>query len=199
MTGQTGLEKNRLRVDARRRRTAFAAAEGADRWAPTAECLDRLVGRSEFGRGVTLASYRPKGSEADPAPIDALAAEAQMTLCYPRIDADGEMRFYAIGPSGGIVRDSYGIAVPATDGRLERPSVILVPLLAFDRYGTRLGQGGGHYDRALSAIEARLVDQGRRLVKIGIAWSIQEMPNLPCDPWDVPLDAVMTEKEWIAI
>ena len=54
----------------------------------------------------------------------------------------------------------------------------------------RLGQGAGHYDRALSLLDSAFI--------VGIAWSAQEAPLLPADPWDIPLNAVLTEKAWIS-
>lgn len=157
---------------------------------------------SWFDRGVAMASYRPMGSEADPAPLETLARNVLTFVGYPRIDSDGAMRFYTRGPSRSFVRSANGIEEPGPDAwPLSDPTVILLPLIAFDRTGTRLGQGGGHYDRALAAIEAaNLAQFGEPLLfKIGIAWSVQEIPALPRESWDIPLDAVITEREWIDI
>ncbi|MEQ1510620.1 MAG: 5-formyltetrahydrofolate cyclo-ligase [Sphingopyxis sp.] len=186
-------KKKRLRDKARIQRKLFAANAARHQWAPPAERFDDIFARGAFAHRANIASYRPVGSEADPAAIEEMAQNAQMDISYPRIDSDGAMRFYALGPSGAMARDSYGIAVPAADGRLAQPMIILVPLLAFDRHGTRLGQGGGHYDRALAAT----AQNAATLLKIGIAWSCQEMRDLPRDPWDIPLDIILTEKEWI--
>jgi 5-formyltetrahydrofolate cyclo-ligase len=71
--------------------------------------------------------------------------------------------------------------------------VLLTPLLAFDRHGGRLGQGGGFYDRSL----AQLRDKGH-VTAIGVAFAAQEVQNAPVDARDAPLDAVVTEKEWIS-
>ena len=69
------------------------------------------------------------------------------------------------------------------------PDVIVAPLIAFDRAMNRLGQGGGYYDRAF----ARFPDA----LRIGLAWSAQEIDMIPADPWDLPLHMVMTEVELI--
>jgi 5-formyltetrahydrofolate cyclo-ligase len=187
-------EKRRLRKEARARRDAFVAATPLTQWYPPANHFGR-----EFDRGVPIASYRAKGSEADPTPIELIARQAMMFISYPRIDDDGVMRFYSPGPSGEFVHDRFGVETVARDGWLHDPCIILVPMLAFDRTGTRLGQGGGHYDRALATAELSMKRQGQRLLKVGIAWSIQEMVALPREPWDVALDGVLTEKEWISI
>jgi 5-formyltetrahydrofolate cyclo-ligase len=68
---------------------------------------------------------------------------------------------------------------------------VLVPLVAFDSRLMRLGQGAGHYDRALSLLG--------NAIAIGIAWSVQYAPSLITDPWDIPMDAVLTEKSWITL
>ena len=71
---------------------------------------------------------------------------------------------------------------------------MVTPLLAFDRDGLRLGQGGGYYDRALEALRA----QGEVFV-LGLGYSGQETANLPSEPHDQALDAILTEKEYIAV
>lgn len=74
---------------------------------------------------------------------------------------------------------------------------VLLPLLAFDRRGNRLGMGGGFYDRSLAFRRSRR--HWRRPRLIGVAHAIQEHPGLPRQPWDVPLDAILTERELILI
>jgi 5-formyltetrahydrofolate cyclo-ligase len=188
--------KGDLRRRMRQRRRAFVNARGDLRWSLPE---DRFV--NMLDRGVTLASYQPYGHEADPAPIVALARALQTFVAWPRVDNDGLMRFYTLGPSQSMIADASGMMVPAEDGRLANPSIILLPLVAFDRHGIRLGQGGGHYDRALAALDEQCrVDptfSRQRAVRIGIAWSVQECALLPRDRWDMPLDHIITEQEWI--
>ena len=81
---------------------------------------------------------------------------------------------------------------PRARGAIMEPTVILVPLLAADARGFRLGQGGGHYDRLL----AGLPDRGAVLV-IGLAWDMQIIAHVPDDPWDMTLDATATPTRWI--
>lgn len=83
----------------------------------------------------------------------------------------------------------FGFRQPRASARECKPDVILTPLVGFDRALNRLGQGAGHYDRAFAALPDSL--------RIGLAWSVQECGALAPDPWDMPLDAVLTEKEWI--
>jgi 5-formyltetrahydrofolate cyclo-ligase len=184
-----------LRAKAREKRKEFVAARQGAAWTVPA-CAD-------FGflpdRGVPMASYRPVGSEADPAPVEEVAFRRRAFTCYPRIDADGLMRFYSLGASRQFVRSPLGFEQPATDGLLQTPALFLVPLLGFDRTGTRLGQGGGYYDRALAVADDVAAAKGWRLKKVGIAWSVQEMVDLPREAWDIRLDIIITEREWIEI
>jgi 5-formyltetrahydrofolate cyclo-ligase len=83
---------------------------------------------------------------------------------------------------------AFGFDQPRINAPDIRPDVILVPLLGFDRHFNRLGQGGGDYDRAFQ--------NDPSAVRIGIAWSAQEVEAIPIEPWDGTLDAVLTECEW---
>ena len=75
-----------------------------------------------------------------------------------------------------------------------QPDLVVTPLLAFQLDGTRLGQGGGYYDRALEALRAR-----KRVMVLGLAYSGQQVENLPHEAHDQRLDAILTEKEYIAV
>ncbi len=183
--------KTALRADARARRRAFAA-QNAGRWslppAFPANFLENIR---------VLAAYAPTRWEVDPAAILQLAEGSSIRVTWPRVDTDGEMRFYEPGPSGQFALDAAGMRAPGGDARAIVPELILLPLLAFDRNGTRLGQGGGHYDRTLATLDAAAVPGAAPARRIGIAWSVQEMADLPRDPWDMPLHAIVTEREWI--
>lgn len=110
------------------------------------------------------------------------------SLAYPR-RGDRGLTFHRC-PRDRLAPGAGGIAEPSAADPVE-PDVVLVPLLAVDAAGNRLGQGGGHYDRALAALRAR-----RRVVAVGIAWDVQVVAALPVDPWDQPLDAVATPTRW---
>ena len=84
-----------------------------------------------------------------------------------------------------------GLRQPAVTSAECAPDLIVTPLLGFDRRGGRIGYGAGHYDRAFQRFP------GAR--RIGFAWSVQQVDAVPLDPWDVPLHAVVTEREFIAL
>jgi len=179
-------DKAALRRIARQRRRAFVAAQPDRHFAP--KHVSGLSGR--IAPGDIVASYRAIGSEADPALLERLVTDAHGQLCWPRIASDGAMHFASLGPSGAWEDAPFGGWQPGADSCPVAPALILMPLLAFTREGIRLGQGGGHYDRTLV--------RHPEAFRVGIAWSVQEMDWLPRDPWDIALNAIMTEQEWIA-
>lgn len=138
-----------------------------------------------------IAGYRPVGSEADPSSLLAYAIEAGKTIALPYVERRSvPMRFLAWRPGELLIRGQLGLEQPDLSAASEvAPDLFLAPLLGFDRRLQRLGQGAAYYDRAF----ARYPDA----VKVGVAWHVQELDRVPDDPWDVPLDAVLTEREWI--
>ncbi len=139
----------------------------------------------------TIASYRPIGSEIDPAGIEQAVTAAKGRLVYPRVEGVGVMRFLLPQAYADWEEGPYGIVQPRNHRPALSPDVVIVPLLAFDRTGGRMGQGGGYYDRALAAVPSAF--------RLGVAWSVQEVDAVPVDPWDIPLHAIITEREWIEI
>lgn len=137
-----------------------------------------------------IAGYARSGSEADPAGLMEWAAQMGKVIALPWLaDRTASLAFrkWAIGEP--LETAPFGFHQPKASAPLCKPDVILTPLVGFDRALNRLGQGAGHYDRAFAALPDSL--------RIGLAWSVQECDALNPDPWDMPLDAVLTEKEWI--
>ena len=104
------------------------------------------------------------------------------------------MRFAPYVPGETLVLNRWGIAEPEWRPRnwvsARRPGVVLVPLTAFDARGNRLGQGGGYYDRAFAF--RNCAEHWRRPLLVGLAYDFQHVEKLPANPWDVPLDMVIT-------
>ncbi len=139
-----------------------------------------------------VASYHPAGSEADPQVLVAAARAAHCRIALPALTpASPLIRFRQHDEGAPLEEGPFHILQPAGHAPALAPAVILLPLLAFTRSGIRLGQGGGHYDRAAAHWPDAL--------RIGIAWSVQESAALPQEPWDMPLHAIATEREWITI
>ena len=148
--------------------------------------LDALGGRAT---PVVVAGYLPIRSELDPRPLMAALHRRGATIAVPVIVAkDRPLRFRRWVPRGRLVPGLFGVAVPAA-GPWLRPDVLLVPLLAFDRSGRRLGYGGGFYDRTLAA---RARQPGMQA--FGIGYRDQMRDALPASATDIPLRKVITER-----
>ena len=160
--------------------------------AERAEALSLL----QDARGV-VAGYWPMRSEADPRPILVGLKERGLPLALPAVvrragAQASELEFRAWTPWEPIGPGGFGTLVPAEGAAILRPAVLLVPLLAFDRRGARLGYGKGHYDRAIASLR-----KAGALVTIGIAYAAQEVEAVPTAPHDMALDAILTEVETI--
>ena len=145
---------------------------------------------SLFEAGTCIAGYCAVGGEAHVTALLSLAAQSGCGTALPFIankDSQIVFRTWSVGET--LQQAAFGFQQPESDSIAVTPDIILTPLVGFDRALNRLGQGAGHYDRAFAAWPGAL--------RIGIAWSAQEVSTIAIDPWDVPLDAVLTEAEWI--
>ncbi len=123
--------------------------------------------------------------------IDPLAAMAvhQGVVGVPVIVGPAmPLRFREWGPGGAMVAGQFGALIPA-EGAWVEPQVVIVPLLAFDARGYRLGYGGGFYDRTLAGLRAKA-----GVLAVGFAFAAQEVAEVPIDGFDQRLDAVVTEQ-----
>ena len=131
-----------------------------------------------------VAGFWPLAGEIDIRPLLDALYEAGYPLCLPETPHKGEaLIFRAWQPGEALVPGRYGTFHPT--GAPVTPDVVLVPLLAFDASGHRLGYGGGYYDRTLAALPCAL--------RLGCAFAAQEVPALPREGHDLPLHAVATE------
>lgn len=142
--------------------------------------------------GKIVASYIAKDSEADPSMLLNIAHEIGCLTALPHVTSrSAPMQFLRWAPGDQLEAGPFGLRQPKSDAEVCTPDIVLVPLLAFDSRLMRLGQGAGHYDRALSLLDNTLA--------LGIGWSVQHAPSIATDPWDIPMDAVLTEKSWMTI
>lgn len=174
-----------IKAEARRaafaRRKAAHAVLGADRSEHLAQILTRHRGRP-------LAGYMPIRTEISP--LSAMAeASRHGPVGVPVIECPGlPLRFSQWWPGCALREGPFGAQVPVVDDWIV-PEVVIVPLVAFDRAGGRLGYGGGFYDRTLEQLRTNQPET----LAIGFAYSAQEADNLPLEPTDQPLDMVVTE------
>ncbi|MGK6323488.1 5-formyltetrahydrofolate cyclo-ligase [Sphingomonas sp. DT-51] len=178
------IDKRALRAAARSARDSFVAAG-----APALPCPQEFV--ALLAPGLVVASYAPIGSEADPAALEDAARAAGCRLALPHVvDRATPIRFVDWNAGHALATGPFGLRQPDGAHAEVVPNLVLTPLVAFDAALNRIGQGAGHYDRAFAAYPA-----ARR---IGIAWSVQQLDSITPDPWDAPLDAIVTERGWIA-
>ena len=171
-------EKSRLRKHARETRRALADPDFALRLAECAEDLGLVP-------GTIVGAYHAHKGEADPAELLARLVELGMCIAFPRITARDTALDFHIVPAGEILMPgSFGIPEPLAHWPHAVPGILLVPLLAFDARGHRLGYGGGYYDRTLAALN---------VPAFGIAYAGQEVASLPVEAHDRTLSGILTE------
>jgi 5-formyltetrahydrofolate cyclo-ligase len=184
---------DQLRRTIRARRRALDDAERDAAARAIAERVQPLLADT-----TALGAYVAVSGEADPAPIVQAAWARGVEVFVPRITAGSSMVFGEWRAGAVATRGLFGVPEPPADAAIRaaaRLDTVLVPLVAFDRTGTRLGTGAGFYDRAF---EFRLAQpRGSRPVLVGLAYHWQEAPELERRPWDVPLDVVVTDREVI--
>jgi 5-formyltetrahydrofolate cyclo-ligase len=182
-------DKRSLRKDALERRRAFARLLSPELRAELEGKLADIVLPRLAGGGI-VAGYHPLKDEISPYPILERLAAGQRAALPWFLDRDARMLWReapAIEPS------PWGVLQPAASAEALAPDIVLVPLVAADRAGRRIGHGKGHYDRALSHLR-----EGGAVTAIGLAWEDQILDApIAADPWDEPLDAIATPKEWI--
>jgi 5-formyltetrahydrofolate cyclo-ligase len=140
-----------------------------------------------------FAGYMPIGSEIDCLPLMNRLAAADVPLCLPVVTEPGQpLIFRRWSPDDPLAPGPFGTSEPTDAAQEVSPQVLLVPMLAFDRRGRRLGYGGGYYDRTLKALRAAS-DGGGDVVAIGVAFAGQLRDNVPVSGGDEPLDWVLTE------
>ncbi len=137
-----------------------------------------------------LALYYPMRNEVDVSP---LLKTTYLDICLPAVVPPGHMAFRAYRP-GCVETNKYGIPQPREDSPELLPDTVIVPLVAFDRRGFRVGYGGGYYDKALAGLYMQ-----KKIAAIGVAFSFQEVEKVPEEKHDHKLDAIVTENEVIRV
>ncbi|SMC21174.1 5-formyltetrahydrofolate cyclo-ligase [Andreprevotia lacus DSM 23236] len=183
-------DKSLLRSQLRQRRKAVPAALRVR----AARVLARLA-RRWLRPGLRVAAYMAVGSEIDAGALIALARRRGCRVYLPVTPQHGrQLRFAALDEQAGWRLGRYAIPEPQTGRqqqllRATQLDLVFVPLLGFDRDLRRMGQGGGYYDNTFAFRGHRI-----RPRLIGLAYQCQQVDALPVDPWDVQLDAVLTER-----
>ena len=182
--GVSPSAKTVLRAALRRRRRALAAIDPDAATRAAAHLpLDSLPAFRIVG------GYHPIGAELDPRPVLERLAAAGAAIALPVVaDLEAPLIFRSGDRPRTFVPDALGVPAPPPSAPALIPDLIVTPLLAFDRRGGRLGQGGGFFDRTIAALRAE-----RPLFVIGLAFAGQEVNAVPLEPHDARLDAILTE------
>lgn len=144
-----------------------------------------------FSVGTVVAGYWPMGDEIDLLPLLEALGGRGCTLALPVVSARGQpLTFRAWSMGEALEPGPHGTRHPVAAAPMAIPRVLLMPLLAFDVAGYRLGYGGGYYDRTLGALR-----QAKPIVAVGLAYAAQEVAAVPTGPFDRRLDYVVTERE----
>ncbi len=188
--------KTALRIFLRNQRKQLALEHPEADWMIAEVAREPLAKLFPDPAGKVVALYHGLGSEVSPRILADHMREAGWTLALPTVeDAEtARMVFRLWDLDQPLVHDAIGLRGPPPTQAVVLPDLVITPLLAFQRDGLRLGQGGGYYDRALEALRAR-----KSVVVLGLAYSGQQAENLPHEPHDQRLDAILTEKEYIAV
>src|SRR3954451_3910460 len=181
--------KSIVRKDALIRRDAIPAPERAQ----AAETIAARAFPLAITPGTIVSGFMPLKTEINPLPLMRKLGQRDAQLALPAIAGRGKpltMRAFAFGDE--LASGQWGIREPKADAGEVVPDILLVPLLAFDRSGHRIGYGAGYYDMTIA--KARSI---KPAVAVGIAFAAQEIPEVPVTPRDARLDLVLTEREVI--
>jgi 5-formyltetrahydrofolate cyclo-ligase len=181
--------KAQIRRDAAARRDALPAAERA---AAAATIAARPLPVA-VPAGAIVSGFSPLKSEINPVPLMRAFAAAGASLALPVVAGRGKplvMRAWSFGAP--LVAGVWGIREPPPSAPQVFPDILIVPLLAFDRAGHRIGYGAGYYDMTIAQLRGI-----KPVIAIGVAYAAQEIAEIPTTPRDARLDFVLTERETI--
>jgi len=182
-------QKADLRTAALAKRDAMPVAERQ----AGAEAIAARAFPVNIAPGLIVSGFMPMKSEINPLPLLHKAADQGAHLALPAIDKRGKpliMRAWKFGDP--FKAGQWGIREPVPEAPVVEPDILIVPLACFDRAGHRIGYGAGYYDMTINALRAK-----KKVIAIGIAFAVQEIPVVPATERDERLDLVLTEREVI--
>jgi 5-formyltetrahydrofolate cyclo-ligase len=189
MSDPIQTEKERLRREAIPRRDALPSEERQ----AAAEAIAARKFPLAMTPGSIVSGFMPLKSEINPLPLMRKLAGQGARLALPIVAGRGKsliMREWNFGEP--LATGVWGIREPKPEAAVVDPDILLVPLLAFDRAGYRIGYGAGYYDLTLAQLRAR-----KAVIAVGLAFAAQEVAAVPATPRDALLDLVLTEREVI--
>ena len=161
--------------------------------AATALCHN-FLSNIDLPSHTVISGYIALRDEIDPAPLMAALAAKGCMLALPVVMGHGtNLVFRTYTLDAALIPGALGVPEPSPDATVVTPDMLIVPLLAFDRIGHRLGYGAGYYDRTLLTLRAH-----KNIIAVGIGYGEQEVTTVPHGLHDAPLDKIVTNKEFIA-
>jgi 5-formyltetrahydrofolate cyclo-ligase len=191
MTSAVSIQESKatLRREAMARRDALPA----DARQAAAEAIAARKFPLAVAPGMIVSGFMPLKSEINPLPLLRKLADAGAALVLPVVAGRGKpLVMRAWRPGEELAAGVWGIREPKPEAAEVEPDILLVPLLAFDRAGHRIGYGAGYYDLTIAQLRAR-----KPITAIGLAFAAQEIAAVPVTPRDARLDLVLTEREAI--
>ena len=161
----------------------------ADRTALSEQAAHLLLDHLSITQNSIIGLFWPIRSEIDSLALVDLLREKKARLALPAVVGATEMEFREWLPGEPMEDGGYGTFAPCKNAPIVKPDIVIVPLLAFDGQGNRLGYGAGFYDRYL----AGLIATGHQARLIGLAFSLQKLDKVPVGLYDLPLDMIVTE------
>jgi 5-formyltetrahydrofolate cyclo-ligase len=189
MPDEIQIRKERIRREALARRDAMPPE--------MRQAAAQAIAAREFPLAITpgaiVSGFMALKSEINPLPLMQKLAGQGARLALPAIAGRGKpLMLRAWEPGAPLGRGQWGIREPTADAAEVEPDIVLVPLLAFDRAGHRIGYGAGYYDLTIARLRAR-----KAVMAVGVAFAIQEVAAVPATARDARLDLVLTEREMI--
>jgi len=153
--------------------------------------LERALGLPDLNGITPVGAYWPIRSEVDPRPLmEALIERGQDVSLSQILHPHLSWRLWQ--PGDVLIKGGFGVREPGPDAPEVFPKALIVPLVAFDRRGGRIGYGKGHFDRAIAGLETQ-----HPVLTVGLAYAVQEIDEVPIEPHDRLLDIIVTEAELI--
>lgn len=197
MTNTPSEQKKILRKDTLKRRDELNPSERIEHSLMVAEHGQKITrfAPEVFSPGTIVSGFHPIRSEIDPRPLMAEISKRGAQLCLPVVIDKETIEFRELVPGAPMIEGGFGTVGPDENAAILNPNILLVPLSVFDRKGGRIGYGAGFYDRAIE----RLINTGITPTLIGIAYSMQEAPEVPMESHDRYLDGILTETGYISV
>lgn len=184
-------EKIDLRKKALERRHAYVATLSEDSLERIALSLvERVQNYFNFPKHFVMGTYFPMPDEQNVRLLNFFLQQEGHVMAYPLVEASGVLSFRSVSSVKSLVKGSFGVMEAPESAPVVLPDLFFTPLLAFDSKCNRLGYGKGHFDRSLE-----MARQKRKVLAIGVAYDMQRVDEVPCEPFDQQLNYVVTESQ----